>query len=133
MNTNPITTVSNAIKDHTKWMENINKCLICNVSPNDEMLEDNAHLKCKFGKWLEENKEALKEIDIKIFYEIYEEHEKFHKIAKSILDISFEHNFMNITKHKTVPVEMYDEFLKLSKDIKKTLRKFRANLYDNKI
>jgi hypothetical protein len=97
------------------------------------MIEENAHLKCNFGKWLEENKEELKDINLETFYQVYEEHQKLHSIAKEILDISFEHNFLNVTKHNPVPENMYDEMLKLSKEIKKTLRKFRANLYESNI
>ena len=126
---NGVEKVSEAIKQHTTWMENINKCLICNVSPKPEMIADNAHEICKFGKWLEENKEKLKEIDMKTFYEVYEEHKQLHQTAKDILDTAFEHNFSNILKHKTIEEKEYDKLLKLSKDIKRTLRRFRASLY----
>ncbi len=124
--------VSEAIKQHTQWMEDINKCLICNISPKEEMIDENAHQICKFGKWLEKNREELREIDLQTFYEVYEEHQKLHQEAKNILDISFDNNFANIVKHKTIPIEKYDVLLQLSKDIKKTLRKFRASLYEAK-
>ena len=133
METNPINEISQAIKNHTIWLENINKSLICDKTPAETMIDEEAHIKCKFGKWLEENKETLKEINLQLFYEVYEEHKKLHEVGKEILDIAYEHNFMNVTKHKTIPESKYDELLKLSKDIKKTLRKFRANLYDNEI
>ena len=131
MNNYGVNKVSDAIKQHTKWMEDINKCLICNISPRKEMINENAHQVCQFGKWLEDNKDELKEIDLKTFYEVYEEHKQLHQEAKEILDMAFEHNFANIAKHKTIPVEKYDTLLKLSKDIKKTLRKFRASLYES--
>ena len=133
MRNNPITEISEAIKNHTIWLENINKSLICDKTPTDTMIDKEAHLKCKFGKWLEENKEVLKEINLQVFYEVYEEHKKLHQIGKEILDIAYEHNFISVTKHKTVPENKYDELLKLSKDIKKILRKFRANLYGKEI
>jgi len=133
MHNNPVTEISEAIKNHTIWLENINKSLICDKTPTETMIDEEAHRKCKFGKWLEENKDSLKEINLALFYEVYEEHQKLHQKAKEILDIAYEHNFMNLTKHNTVPENKYDELLKLSKDIKKTLRKFRANLYDNEV
>ena len=131
MDENPIEEISQAIKNHTIWLENINKCLICDKEPNKTMIDTNAHLECKFGKWLEDNKEILKDINLKVYYEVYDEHQKLHAKGKEILDIAYEHNFMNVTKHKTVPEVKYNELLKLSKDIKKTLRKFRTNLYDS--
>jgi len=133
MKRSPITEISEAIQNHTIWLENINKSLICNKTPTDTMIDKEAHIKCKFGKWLEENKETLKDIDLQVFYEVYEEHQKLHQLGKEILDIAYEHNFMNITKHKTIPQEKYDKLLQLSKDIKKTLRKFRTNLYEANI
>jgi len=133
MKRSPIAEISETIKNHTIWLENINKSLICDKTPTETMIDEEAHIKCKFGKWLEENKEALKEINLQLFYEVYEEHKKLHEVGKEILDIAYEHKFINVTKHKTIPESKYDELLQLSKDIKKTLRKFRANLYDNEI
>jgi len=133
MQTDPVKMMSEAIKNHTIWLENVNKSLICDISPTDTMIDKESYLKCEFGKWLEENKEVLKDINLALFYEVYEEHKKLHEIAKEILDIAYENNFLNIKIHKTIPERKYDELLKISKDIKKTLRKFRANLYDSNI
>jgi len=134
MQTNPVNEISQAIKNHTIWFENINKALICDKTPTQTMIDNEAHLKCKFGQWLEANKEQLKEVNLQVFFEVYEEHKKLHKIGKEILDIAYEHNFINMTKkHNTIPEKMYDELLKASKDIKKTLRKFRANLYESDV
>jgi hypothetical protein len=129
--TDAITTISNAIKDHTKWMESINITLICDVKPSDNMLDLNAHKKCKFGQWLDENSEALKAIDLDTFLEVYNEHQALHSKAKEILDIAYDKNFMNIVKHQTIPEMKYKELLKLSKDIKGTLRNFRSNIYSS--
>jgi len=115
--------ISDAIKSHTKWMENINKCLICDMKPEHQFLDKDAYKLCEFGKWIEQHKEKLKEIDLKVFYDVYEEHQQLHTKAKEMLDLSL-HN-------KPISVELYDKFIKLSTDIKKTLRKFRAKFYDN--
>ena len=127
--TDAIKNISSAIKDHTVWMENINKTLICDIKPADNMLDKEAHLKCNFGKWLEANKEQLQEINKSIFDEVYKEHQNLHSTAKEILDIAYEHNFLNLSKHKTIPESKYNALLNLSKEIKSTLRQFRSNIY----
>ena len=133
MQNNPVNEISQAIKNHTIWFENINKALVCDKAPTEAMIDEKSHLKCEFGKWLEENKEILKDINLQVFYEVYEEHKKLHKIGKEVLDIAYENNFMNLSKHKTIPENLYDQLVQASKDIKKTLRKFRSNLYENNI
>jgi len=129
MKKDAVNTISDAIKNHTIWLENVNKALICDTKPTETMIDEDAHLKCEFGRWLEENKDELKDIDLKTFYDVYEEHQRLHKIGREILDKAYEHNFVKLKKHNTISEEQYDSLLKVSKDIKKTLRKFRASMY----
>ena len=114
--------VSEAINSHVKWMETIQQNLICDIKPAEELLSENAHQLCEFGKWLEENKDSLKDVDLNIFYEVYEKHKKLHQEGKEILELKF-------VKKKNIPVFVYNNFLNSSKEIKKSLRKFRAKLY----
>jgi hypothetical protein len=132
MNTDPVKMLSDAIKTHTVWLENINKTLICDVSPNETMIDNSSYLKCDFGHWLEENKDTLKKANSALFEELYKNHKKLHQLGKEILEIAYENSFSNNIR-KAIPKEKYEELLKISKDIKKNLRKFRADVYTTEL
>ena len=116
--------VSNAIKNHTKWVEEIQEIIICHKNFDNHMVSENSHLECEFGQWLEKNKTELTEVDLKNFYEIYETHKKLHNTGKEILETAFQ----NSSCVTPIPQNIYEKLLKESKEIKKHLRIFRANL-----
>ena len=109
--------ITNAINEHSKWLENLQKIKICNVPPSDNFIKKNSHKLCNFGIWLESHHQELEDMNKDLFYEIYTLHKELHQLGKEILEA------------KMISLETYDNFIDKSKLMKKKLREYRAKSY----
>jgi len=124
--------VTEAINSHTNWIEKINKSLICDIPYDKKDVSEEPYNLCEFGKWLNENQELLKEINVEQYFKVYELHKELHNIVKDILIFSHDKNVLTKHLHRAIPLEKYERLLKFSKELVRELRVFRAGLYGNK-
>lgn len=73
------------ISNHEKWVSQLHQSLICQRShPNPDDLCDDAHCRCKFGRWLY-SAETDKIREHESYKLVVDNHEKMHKLACNIL------------------------------------------------
>lgn len=73
-----------AIYNHNHWYESLLRTLICHLPHDRRDVEQDAHLKCRFGQWY--NNYAPPEIrSHPSFIAIEAEHERMHRLAASLL------------------------------------------------
>lgn len=73
------------ISNHESWVSQVHQSLICNrIHPNPDDLCDDAHCRCKFGKWLySSTTDKLKGLESHQL--VVDNHEKMHALARNIL------------------------------------------------
>lgn len=73
-----------AIANHMAWLKRVNRVLICGEPPNpDDLLED-AHRRCKFGKWFHHELEDSLGKDSQ-YRKVNTMHQAMHDAARNIL------------------------------------------------
>ncbi len=80
-----IQALDTGITNHETWISQVNQSLICEHShPNSDDLHEDAHCRCKFGRWLYSPKtESFKEHEL--FHAVVEQHQLMHDLARQIL------------------------------------------------
>lgn len=49
---------ADAVAEHEYWLQALHKAVICGLPPGDAVLRDDAHLNCRFGRWLKQHRAA---------------------------------------------------------------------------
>jgi len=80
-----IQALDTGITNHETWISQVNQSLICEHShPNSDDLHEDAHCRCKFGRWLySPETELFKEHEL--FHAVVEQHQLMHTLARQIL------------------------------------------------
>jgi len=80
-----IRALDTGITNHESWINHVHQSLICQShTPNPDDLCDDAHCRCKFGKWLYSSEtEQLKQNEL--FHSIVNKHQNMHALARDIL------------------------------------------------
>jgi len=114
-----------AIFHHEQWHEDLNRTLICRLSPDRRDVNEDAHHNCRFGQWLYgpackhlAQYPGLKEIECV--------HERMHRSAKEMLDVS--------SAGQQVALDRYERFVnalrQLHLEILTTKRELEDTLYN---
>lgn len=114
-----------AIFHHEQWHEDLNRTLICRLSPDRRDVNEDAHHNCRFGQWLygPACKHLAQHPGIK---EIESVHERMHRSAKEMLDVS--------SAGQQVALDRYERFVnalrQLHLEILTTKRELEDTLYN---
>ncbi|MEP1932794.1 MAG: diguanylate cyclase [Roseibium sp.] len=91
------------LDSHRKWVDRLNKCLICGTPPADDLTAEDAHMRCALGELLETKGEILFQ-DKTTFNSIYNLHKTVHAFGRSMV--------LETQAGNTVNASSYENFLK---------------------
>jgi len=90
-----------ALFHHEQWREEVNRTLICNLSPDQRDLEKEAHRNCRFGQWLYCG--GMRSLSSHpAFAEIETLHQRLHNCARGLLTAS--------ARHEQIPLQDYERY-----------------------
>ncbi len=72
---------ADAVAEHEYWLQALHKALICGLAPGDSVLRDDAHLICRFGRWLKQHR-AAGMLDDELFDGVEQAHAEIHEVAR---------------------------------------------------
>ncbi|MEP3046297.1 MAG: diguanylate cyclase [Roseibium sp.] len=105
------------LDSHRKWVDRLNKCLICKIPPAEDLTATDAHKLCSLGTLLESRDQDLFP-DKETYNSIYELHKTIHKVAQSMV--------LDAQSDKQIDANDYDDFLNKIK----ILQNFIEGAYD---
>lgn len=116
------TELEHAVENHTRWLNNISRTLLCHGTPAAADLVTAAHLLCHFGRWYHgiDNPALLK---LPEFDAIGPVHEAMHKVAQELL--------LAQQEGKRFDVATYDRLLQLSDEMRQQLGRLRSGFKHN--
>ena len=105
--------------NHASWLKELHRVLICDGEPNASDLLEDAHCRCKFGKWYSGDPHPEFH-DVPGFEEIGVWHRKMHDEARLLLNIK-------AGKCK-ISAEEYDRFMDVGINFKLELRSLQTDI-----
>ena len=73
-----------AMQAHLEWSRRVLRCAVLRTSPGDDALKHDAHTLCRFGRWLTENIDSMKQLDADRAILLVEEHKSMHDSVRSL-------------------------------------------------
>lgn len=74
---------ADAVAEHEYWLQALHKALICGLDPGDAVLRDDAHLACRFGRWLVQHRGAGL-LDGDLFDVLEQSHAEIHETGRAL-------------------------------------------------
>ncbi|MFO7594254.1 MAG: diguanylate cyclase [Pseudomonadota bacterium] len=109
-----------AVENHSKWLANVNRTLICKLPPESKDISTAPHHLCHFGRWYHGiDNPAL--AGMESFVHIGKVHEKMHLCAKQLL----------LTPDDVSP-EAYDELVSLTQQLRVLAQQLQDELNQNR-
>jgi diguanylate cyclase (GGDEF)-like protein len=90
-----------ALFHHEEWREALTRTLICNLSPDQRDIDNDAQRKCRFGQWLY-SPSSQKLTTHPSFIEIESSHTRMHHCATHMLKVA--------ARREPIPLETYERF-----------------------
>ncbi len=108
------------ITHHFNWAFNLNRTLICGTPPSDDTLREDAHCRCKLGRWLTGNGKTLfgKHPNFEFIVQV---HEEMHGHARDLAKTAI--------KGQKISEQAYDQFLDSQTKLRETIETTRMELY----
>lgn len=115
-----VSELENAVENHSRWLSDINRTLICKLQPEAADLDASAHHACQFGRWYHgiDNPHLA---SLEIFTKIGGVHERMHQVAKHLLQ-----------KQQTITTDEYDELVHLTSQLRTLANTLRNELNQNR-
>lgn len=116
---NSLRQLGKAITYHSNWLKEFHRALICDQPMNGDELQDDAHQKCRLGKWyygdVDESIQALE-----TFKEVGDLHHSVHQQASRLLEIKY--------AGQAVSIQSYDEFINIAMLFRTALQDLQFNM-----
>ena len=110
-----------ALFNHEQWCETLTRTLLCNLTPDERDLDQNAQCKCRFGQWLYgPNSRSL--ANHPSLAEIKNAHERMHRSARDMLNASLQ--------REPIPLDTYERFNTALKQMRLEVMKTKHELED---
>lgn len=111
-----------AAEHHVRWLNGVNRALLLGVPASDEVLADDAHRRCHFGRWYHgiDNRALLNQPE---FTAIATVHERLHEAGRQLLQAA--------ARNEPLDVAAYDEFSALADELRHLLSRVRQSLKHN--
>lgn len=92
---------ADAVAEHEYWLQAFHKAVICGLPPGDAVIGDDAHLTCRFGRWLAQHR-AAGMLDGEPFDELERSHAEIHQAAR--------HLALKVAARDAIAAGEYDSF-----------------------
>ncbi len=117
-----LTELDQAIHHHEQWHDELNRTLICGLSPDQRDLEKEAHRNCRFGQWIYcDGTHSL--AGHPAFSEIETLHQRLHNCARTLLRNSAK-------RDKNLPRD-YDDFSHVLKKLRMEILTTKGEIEDS--
>jgi GGDEF domain-containing protein len=73
-----------AAQAHMAWTRRVLRCAVLRSSPGDDVLADDAHMRCGLGKWFRQYREQFDVIDTISAQRLDEQHRQMHDAVRCI-------------------------------------------------
>ena len=73
-----------AVQAHLEWSRKVLRCAVLHTSPGDDVLSDEAHSLCRFGRWFEQHRILFKSLDPDQTQPLDTEHRSMHDAIRNI-------------------------------------------------
>ncbi|QDG76604.1 diguanylate cyclase [Labrenzia sp. PHM005] len=100
------------LEEHKAWIDRLNKSLICRTSAAADMLEEDAHLHCPLGHWLEVRAGKLFSNDGQ-HQELRSRHKHIHDLARTMV--------MAANSGAMIEERTYEDFLVAASEFEKLI------------
>lgn len=79
-----------ATQAHLEWTRRVLRCAVLRTAPGDDVLSEDAHLRCRFGRWFVEHRAQFDLLDARRGDTLEAQHRDMHRairrICQSVLD-----------------------------------------------
>lgn len=79
-----------ATQAHLEWTRRVLRCAVLRASPGDDVLSEDAHLRCRFGRWLVDHRAQFDLLDAERSDALEARHREMHRairlICQGVLD-----------------------------------------------
>lgn len=116
--------LEHGIANHTQWLKNLHRTLLCKLPPNANDLQEDAHCRCNFGHWYYEQTHPWLD-KRKIFISIGELHHTMHDRARAILNKTLSGQALDKAD--------YDHFIDKSNKFNDQIRKLQFEIINEVI
>lgn len=72
---------ADAVAEHEYWLQAVHKAIVCGLAPGQPVIRDDAHLLCRFGRWLNQHR-AAGMLDGELFDALEQAHAEIHQAAR---------------------------------------------------
>lgn len=72
------------LQAHVAWNQRLLRCALLHVSPGDDMLLPDAHLRCRFGLWLQRQQQELTRFDARAVQDLVQHHRAMHDAVRTL-------------------------------------------------
>lgn len=118
---NLLSALDQALFHHDLWGEELNRTLICRLTPDQADLLEDAHHRCRFGQWLYGPSAKIIAAHPGLV-EIAKDHKRMHTFARELLIAS--------TKTEPMGLEGYERFITARKQLRLESQTIKHELED---
>ena len=118
--------VGEAVRDHMEWLHRFHRAVVCHLSPERDVISDQAHYLCAFGAWLDLHK-GDRLVTQPAFATLVDYHGKMHAVVRRVA--------MDVAQGKKLRPEAYDDltdvmsrFFEQSRRIREAFHQARSDL-----
>lgn len=116
---NSLRQLGKALTDHSNWLKEFHRALICDQPMSSDNTQENAHHNCRLGKWYYGNvEESIQQLDT--FKEVGDLHRSVHQHANTLLEVK--------QSGQDVSVQSYDEFINIAMLFRTALQDLQFNM-----
>lgn len=114
--------IDQALFYHDEWTEELNRTLLCSLSPDQRDMSKEAYRNCRFGQWLYcDGAQYVGRHPA--FAEIESLHKRLHECAKDLLTTS--------SRHQPIPLQDYERFVGVLKQMRLELQTTKHEIEDS--
>lgn len=114
-------TLNRELQVHENWRDQIQRTLVCRLTPSPVDLAEDAHRHCEFGKWFYSSQNAaLRELPL--FKTIENLHQGVHDEARALCTI--------IKNNWVITPKEYDPFLRAMQQFREELHSMRGRVFE---
>jgi diguanylate cyclase (GGDEF)-like protein len=73
-----------AVAAHLDWSHRVLRCAALHTPPGDDVLAQDAHRRCRFGRWLSARLETLASVDAAMADHALDQHERMHDAVRTL-------------------------------------------------
>jgi diguanylate cyclase (GGDEF)-like protein len=114
-------TLNRELQVHESWRDQIQRTLVCRLTPSPADLAEDAHCRCEFGKWFYSSQNAALR-GLPIFKNIENLHKGMHDEARALCTI--------IKNNWVITPNEYDPFLRAMQQFRDELHLIRGRVFE---